>query len=143
MESLNEQWSRIPGWAQVATLIALPATGYIAARIRDEYQGWLNLGPGGLPYSLKGFVTNLFVTAVFARNDTKSTELYDRPDKHAVGWKEATSDERARAGKSFLQRPLPQRLGPPSESIHYCAPQRQRNANEYFDSELKKVSLFA
>ena len=141
MDYVTEQIARAPHWAKVTTLVALPAAsaGYILARFLDEYRGWLELGPGGLPFGIQGYMINLLVTSWFARNETTSLGLYSQPEKYAVGWKQASSEEKANAQKSFLKGSLPQREGPRSKSIHYCAPQREKNLDTYHDPEIREV----
>lgn len=139
VDSVFAQVCRETYWAKAATLVALPAAGYLTARFIDEYQGWLNMGQGGLPYNFYGYCVNLYLTFRFGRRDTMSLSLYDRPDNNSPAWKKASQQEQMNAQKSWLATPLPVRAGPRSRAIHYCAPQREKNANEYLDPELKEV----
>lgn len=125
--------------ANAATLVALPTAGYLITRFFDEYQGWLNMGRGGLPYNFYGYCINLYLTFRFGRRDTISLGLYERPDIYSPAWKKASQQEQTNAQKSWLPTPLPVRPGPRSRAIHYCAPQREKNAGEYLDPDLKQV----
>ncbi|KAJ4226929.1 hypothetical protein NW757_014234, partial [Fusarium falciforme] len=127
-------------WVKTATVVAFPAAaaGYLTARFIDEYEGWLRMGRGGLPYNLYGYCLNLYLTFRFGRSDTMSLYFYDRPDKYSPAWKKATQLEQLNAQRSWLDAPLPVRPAPRSKAIHYCAPQRERNANEYLDPDLKQ-----
>lgn len=140
MDGVIAQWNQAPNWAKVTTFVALPAAGFITAQFVDGYRSWLNLGPGGLPYDIRGYLITLLGTALFARSDTKSLGMYEQPEKYSAQWKQASSAEKKNAGKSFLQGSLPERKGPRAAAIHYCAPQREKNADEYIDPELAKVS---
>lgn len=140
METLNEKWSSISRGAKLLSVIALPAAGYGVARFLDEYRAWLAMGPGGLPHNILGFSINILITVGFARKETKSTWMYDEPEKYATGWKEASDDEKEKAKKSFLKTSLPQRSGRESKALHFNAPQREKNIGDYFDPTLKEVS---
>lgn len=126
-------------WAKAATLVALPAAGYLTACFIHEYQGWLKMGQGGLPYNLYGYCMNLYLTFRFGRRDTMSLGLYERPDSYSPAWRKASQEEQMNAHKLWLITPLPVRAAPRSRAIHYCAPQREKNANEYLDPDLKQV----
>ena len=140
MDTLSKQWAQRPDLTKYATLLALPAAGYLAARILDDYNGWFDLGPGGLPYNIKGYLLNLFVTARYARA-TDTVDVYERPEKHVTSWNEASEQEKANANTSFLSEALPQRAEPRARALHYSIPQRERNFGEYVDPAVKKVSL--
>ncbi|KAB5518020.1 hypothetical protein GE09DRAFT_1195592 [Coniochaeta sp. 2T2.1] len=130
-------------WTKAAVWLSLPTAGYLTARFVDEYQGWLRMGRGGLPYNFYGYCYNLYLTFRFGRRDTMSTYFYDRPDRYSPAWDNATREERLNAQKSWLPAPLPVRPGPRSRAIHYCAPQREKNAGEYLDPELKQAYMKA
>ncbi len=93
-------------WAKAAALAALPAAGFITARFIDEYQGWLRMGRGGLPYNLYGYCLNLYLTFRFGRRDTLSGDLYERPDRYSPAWKNASRDEQVNAQRSWLATEL-------------------------------------
>lgn len=143
MDILTQQWTSAPVWIKFVTLAALPTTGYAIARFLDEYRDWRNVGPGGLPYNIRGFVMNLLLTGVLAKKETKSLEMYGQPEKYATGWKQATEDERKKAKQSFLKTPLRQREGRESNAMHFVAPQRERNIDDlkYIELELMEVSI--
>ncbi len=141
MLEVVKRWYDIPTWMKVFAFNALPIA-YVIAELYDGYIGWLALGPGGLPYNFKGYLTNLLLTAVYAKRDTTSLEPYGKPEKHAVGWQEATADEKENAQKSFFGKSLSTRAGPQSKAKSYCAPQREHNANRPVDPEVKKVGIF-
>lgn len=139
MQSLISQFSRAPNWIKILILTALPPAGYFSARVVDDYKGWLALGPGGLPYSLRGYLLNVLITAGAARKDTKSLGMYDRPEKYSIGWKQSSDDERARGRVSFLREPLPSRSGRAVRALPYTVPHRQKNLDHDDDPELKEV----
>ena len=141
METLNKQWSSIPNWAKIITFIALPAAGFGVARFLDEYRSWFAMGPGGLPHNLRGFLTNLAMTALCAKKETKSLGVYDDAEKCAPDWKKASNEEQTKAKQSYLATSLPQRDGPESRALYFTAPQRERNSGEYFDPKLKQKYL--
>lgn len=141
LSSLWAQVCRDTYWVKAAALIALPAAGYLAARFIEEYQGWLRMGRGGLPYNLYGYFLNLYLTFRFGHRDTMSLARYGRPDRYSPLWSKATKEEKINAQKSWLPTTLSVRPGPRSRAIHYCAPQRERNAHEYIDPELKQVNV--
>ena len=140
MDAIATRWSQAPNWAKLTALMALPTAGFLSARAMDDYRRWLNLGPGGLPHDIRGYLITMLITALLARSDTKSLDMYDRPEKFSSGWKQASSEEKANAQKSFLNSCLPERNGPRAAAIQYCAPQREKNADEYIDPDLAKVS---
>ena len=143
MDSLTQQWTSAPVWIKFVALAALPTTGYAIGRFMDEYQDWLNVGPGGLPYNIRGFMMNLLLTGTLAKNETKSLEMYQQPEKHASGWRQATEDERRKAQQSFLKTALAHREGKESNAMHFVAPQRERNIDDlkYIDPEVMGVKF--
>lgn len=141
MDAIITRWTQAPNWAKITTFIALPTAGFVTARFVDEYQEWLKLGPGGLPYGITGYLANVMITALLARSDTKSIDVYDRPEKFSSDWKMATAEEKTIARKSFLNSSLSERKGARASAFHYCAPQREKNADEYIDPELARVSI--
>ena len=78
-------------------------------------------------------------TAMLSFKDTIALDMYEKPEKYASGWKEATDDEKTKARKSFLNGSLPQRQGPRAKALHFCAPQRERSIDTYIDPDLKQV----
>ena len=141
METLNEKWSSILGVAtKLLLVIVVPAVGFRIARFWNDYQAWLDMGPGGMPHNVLGFSVNLLLTGLFARKETKSLQLYDQPEKYAIGWERANEEEKTEARKSFLRTPLPQRAGPESKSLRFNAPQREKYIDEYFDPNLTEVN---
>lgn len=143
LAALDTRLSQTPAWAKLVTLAALPVSGYLTANFVHAYQGWLAMGPGGLPYGFTGYLANVLLTGVFAMNETKSLGVYDKPQKHASGWKDASDDEKANVQKSFLDQALSPREGPEAKSIVYNAPQRERYAHEYIATEIRDVSSCA
>lgn len=141
MDSMNKQLSSIPNWAKVTAFASVPAAaGFAAARFIDGYHSWLSLGPGGLPSNIKGFLINLILTFSIAQRDTKSLDVYDRPDKTA-GWKESTDEEKSKGKQPYLEGELPPRTGPESFAVHWVAPQRELKLNQYSDPKVKEVRL--
>ena len=133
-------FSTTPNWIKLVTFAGLPAAGFGLARFLDGYQDWLRLGPGGLPYNTTGFLVNLLLTALLAKRETKSLEVYSHPEK-SPGWDQSTNDEKTKAKRSFLNDSLPHRSAPESEALHWVAPQREWPADQYMDPKLKEVSL--
>jgi hypothetical protein len=141
MNALGEQLGRYTSWSGTIAIVTAALAGYSLARAKDEYEGWLALGPGGLPHDFRGYVANILLTATFAKSETRSLQMYDAPAKNATGWKDATSEEKTMATRSFLKDPLVRRTGPQSSSKPYCAPQREHNADVYIDPKIREVSL--
>jgi hypothetical protein len=143
MDALSQQWASAPSWAKLVTLAALPATGYAIARFLDEYRDWRAVGPGGLPYNVRGFIMNLLLTGIIARKETKSLGMYDQPEKYAAGWKQTSDEEKRKAKQSFLKAPLKQREGVESNALHFVAPQRERNMDDlkFVDPAIQEVRL--
>lgn len=142
MDILTQQWNSAPTWAKLVTLSALPLTGYVLARFQDEYNSWLTVGPGGLPRDLRGFLVHLLLAGTIAKKETKSLGVYDRPEKHAKGWKQLNEEEKAREMKSYLKAPLKRREGKESNALHFVAPQRERKVDDlkFLDPTIQEVS---
>ena len=79
------------------------------------------------------------MTAFFSYKETTSLAIYDKPEKNAGGWKKASEAEKANVQKSFLKGGLEEREGPRAASIYHVAPQREKNAGEWIDPEVRKV----
>lgn len=78
-----------------------------------------------------------------AFDDTLTLSLYRDPKKYATGWKQATDTQRAAAQRSFLKVPLPPRPGPRARAKKFVYPQRERDAAEIQDPEVKAAYLAA
>ena len=141
MDSLS-LWTRRQDWPKIATYLVLPTAGYLTARFLDGYHRWLELGAGGLPHDIRGYLVNLLLTATVAWKETKSLNFYERPEKNAAGWSKASEKEKMNARKSFLKGSLAERSGVKSKAIEFCAPQRERNEGVWVDGEVKEVSRF-
>ena len=89
---------------------------------------------------MMGFTINLLMTALMAKNETKSLEVYNRPEKSA-GWDQSTDEEKTKAKRSFLNGNLHQRSAPASKALHFVAPQRERSVDQYLDPKLNEVSI--
>lgn len=142
MDALTQQWNSAPTWAKIVTLAALPVTGYATARFFDEYRDWKAVGPGGLPRNIGGFIVTLLMAGVLAKKETKSLDMYDRPEKYSSAWKKLSEEEKARAKTSYLKAPLEQRRGKESNALHFVAPQRERNVEDlkFVDPKIQEVS---
>ena len=97
------------------------------------------MGPGGLPYSIKGYLLNLYVTLSMAYSDTKTLMFYERPETYSSQWRLASDAERSASRKSFLKARLSHRFGPQTRALAFAIPQRQNNADVKMDDELRRV----
>ena len=138
--SVTEFWEPTSSRVAIATIVLPSILGFLTVRFIRQYQRWLRRGRGGLPYNIIGYLTNLLITVLLAKSETKLLLLYDQPKMFAPSWNAASDEEKAKAQRSHLKEPLAERNGPEANAIHYCAPQREKNVDEYFDPEVKKVS---
>lgn len=106
----------------------------------EDYKKWRAMGEGGTAPNWAGYLSCISAEKTMAFEDTISPDMYKKPEKYATGWSKATPGQKAAAQRSFLTEPLPQREGPRSRAKRYVYPQREKNATEYQDPEIKKVS---
>lgn len=104
----------------------------------EDYKKWRAMGEGGTAPNWAGYLSCISAEKTTAFKDTIRPDVYRRPEKYATGWSKATRAQRAAAEKSFLKESLPQREGPRSRAKRYVYPQRERNAAEYLDPEIKE-----
>lgn len=109
----------------------------------NSYRKWKAMGPGGLPYSMKGYLLNLYVTLSMAYSDTKTIAVYERPGDFSSQWLQASEAERSESQKVFLKTPLQHRVGPPTRALPFAIPQREKNADVDVDAELRRKYLAA
>jgi hypothetical protein len=107
----------------------------------EDYKAWRAMGEGGTSPTWSGYLSCISAEKMIAFKDTLSPEIYAKPHKYATGWSKASETQKAAANKSFLKEPLPVREGARSRAKKYVYPQREKNADEHVDPEVKKVSL--
>lgn len=105
----------------------------------EDYKNWRAMGEGGTAPNWAGYLSCISAEKSMAFKDTIGPEMYRRPEKYATGWSKASPSQKAASQRSFLKDPLPQREGPRSRAKRYVYPQRERNAAEYLDPEIKEV----
>ena len=95
----------------LATLLSLP----LIRRAYLDYQGWYNLGAGGLPHNIFGWIIQCTLR-LFASRDTKSTACYES------GRNVSELEKRSyfKAGEEISQR-----KGKAPETGAWVAPHRQ------------------
>lgn len=117
---------------------SVPASHASSSMIED-YRQWKAMGEGGTSHTWAGFLSCLSAEKTMAFDDTIDPHLYQNPKRYATGWSRASSAQRAAAQKSFLKEPLPERQGLRSRAKRYVYPQREKNAADYQDPEVKQV----
>lgn len=111
--------------------------------VRADYHAWLALGPGGIPATWASYLFQAEIgRSPAASTDTVTVAVYADPARSAPGWAAATAAQRARAQRSFLAaaEPLPVREGPRARPKEFVFPQRQREADQEMDAEVREVS---
>ncbi|KAI1401745.1 hypothetical protein F4819DRAFT_486297 [Hypoxylon fuscum] len=113
--------------------------------IMEGYKAWKAMGEGGTSHTWAGYMSQLSAekTMAFPADDTIKPGFYDKPEKRATGWKRATEEQRANARKSFFKESLPVRQGPRARAKPFVYPQRERNAADPQDPEVKKTYMDA
>lgn len=91
----------------------------VGLRCRKDYQAWLAMGPGGLPYNVFGW-TIAWAMSILGSSNLTSTSCYEDPKNIA---KYAGS-----GNTSFLEGKLPARAGSRPLVGHWMAPHRQLEA---------------
>ena len=107
----------------------------------EDYKVWRAMGQGGTSPTWSSYLSCISAEEMIAFKDTLSLDIYAKPQKYASGWSKASETQKAAANKSFLKEPLPAREGPRSRAKRYVYPQREKNADEYVDPEVKRVRL--
>ncbi|WPH03411.1 Hypothetical protein R9X50_00629100 [Acrodontium crateriforme] len=144
LQNFLDQWTHTPSWIKLVTLTAVITSGAVTVRFRDNYKQWKAMGPGGLPYDIRGYAIHLLAKAfVVAKEDTWDITPYDHPEKYLVAWKDASTKDKSNATKSFLSNPLPRRKGPQARALPFVVPHREKNENERRDPEIEKTYLKA
>ena len=104
-----------------------------------DYQAWRAMGEGGTSPTWEGYLSCLNMEKTVAYEDTLSPGIYSKPEKYAKGWSRASEAQKTAAHKSFLREALPERSGSRSRAKRYVFPQREKNAADLLDPEMKKV----
>lgn len=117
-------------WAKTKLdLLTLQSTAFVAVLLPflyvsirtcvHDYRGWLNLGEGGLPYNVGGWVIQWILKLTMAKRNTIDIECYARPLAADL----AEAEKRRNTIKHL--GPLPQRLGSRPKVAHWVIPHRQ------------------
>jgi hypothetical protein len=101
--------------------LAVPPFYFAFSWMVNDYRGWRNLGPGGLPYNICGWLLQWMIRLIFAKNDTKGLSCYDQPNKTPL-----PEDEEAKNQRNYVGT-LPHRSGPNARAAPWVIPQRQLN----------------
>lgn len=117
------------------------STGHRKAEMMHGYEAWKAMGVGGTSYTWEGYMSavNAGKTMAYGADETIIPGFYKEPQKVAAGWSKAKESQKENALKSFFETPLPERQGPRARAKPFVFPQRERNADEPQDQEMKKV----
>jgi hypothetical protein len=116
---LNEAFKRSP----VGFTATVAAVGLSSAWLRSNYLEFMALGPGGLPYNVRGWLIALVFKAL--SRETTSTKEYDRDPDRSSWIDDAES--------------LPERHGLRPKSGFHVAPARQYD--QIPSKEMMQVSV--
>lgn len=105
---------------------SLPLLYHIFALIRQDYRGWMALGPGGLPYNVRGWLINSALRPL--GRETKGTDCYDSEKLRSMG---------GDVGNKGWLGDLPVRTGSRPYIGPWMAPHRQMD--QLASPELNKV----
>lgn len=109
----------------------------------EEYKQWKAMGQGGTSHSWAGFMSCKAAEKTMAFEDTLTPRLYRNPKRYARGWKQATDAQKAAAQMSFLKTSLPLRPEPRARAKKFVYPQRERDAAEPQNPEVKAAYMAA
>lgn len=124
-DTVRDNW-RIYGTTAIMIGLALCP---VVAWARESYQTFLDVGPGGLPYNLVGWMMQ-GAAQLIARNDTRDHRPFTDPAaRHAL---------EPHGTKSFMSGPLPERMGERPVVPGFVAPQRQMSDRGPRNAEMKQ-----
>ncbi|KAH7020518.1 hypothetical protein EDB80DRAFT_887955 [Ilyonectria destructans] len=121
---LQQTWvkTKLDLFTLQSTAIAAVLLPFLYVSIRtcvQDYHGWLNLGEGGLPYNVGGWVIQWILKLTMAKRNTIDIKCYARPLPADL----AVVEKRRNTVKHL--GPLPQRLGSRPKVAHWVIPHRQ------------------
>lgn len=99
--------------------LAIPFLYLGWSRAAADYRGWKDLGPGGIPYNIGGWMAQWLAQLSLGRNDTTSLACYDQADTTSLSDEERASNEHSYIGS------LPPRDGLKATAAPWAIPQRQ------------------
>ena len=72
------------------------------------HREWKAMSEGGTAHNWQGHLSNLSAEKTLAQRDPLTPTLYQKPERDAKGWSNASGAQRGSARKYFLSSPLPQ-----------------------------------
>jgi hypothetical protein len=75
-----------------------------------------------------------------AFKDTLNPDIYSKPQKYATGCSQASASQKDATKISFLMEPLRLPEGPRSRAKRHVYSQREQNADEPLDPEIKRAN---
>lgn len=124
-DTVRDNW-RVYGTTAIMIVLALCP---MVAWAMESYQTYLDVGPGGLPYNVFGWMLQ-GVAQLIARHDTRDHKPFSDPS--------ARRALEPHGNKRFLLGPLPEREGERPEVPGFVAPQRQTTDRGPRNSEMKE-----
>ncbi|KAI1084688.1 hypothetical protein F5B20DRAFT_576010 [Whalleya microplaca] len=126
-------------------MATLPSKHSADPKMLEDYRRWKAMGEGGTRHNWMGYLSQYSTgkTMAFGPDDTIKPGFYSNPKKFATGWSKATEAQKANANQSFLKEPLLERPGPRARAKPFVYPQRERNAADPQDPEVKQAYLAA
>lgn len=91
---LVAQWTATPQWLRLTSILTISTLSLLTANLIYGYRRWKAMGAGGLPFNLKGYLMNVMIETLYARRDTTSLGVYERPERFYVKWEEVGEGER-------------------------------------------------
>lgn len=123
-DTVRDNW-RVYG--TTAIMIGLAMCPLVAWAM-ESYQAYLDVGPGGLPYNVFGWMLQ-GTAQLIARHDVRDHEPFSDPNARQALEPYGT--------KSFIPRPLPERKGERPVVPGFVAPQRQMSDRGPRNAEMK------
>lgn len=123
-DTIRDNW-RVLGTTAIMFGLALCP---VVAWARESYQSYLDVGPGGMPYNVFGWMLQ-GATQLVARHDTRDHKPFSEPSFRASLGEHGT--------KSFLSGHLPERKGDRPIVPGFVAPQRQMSDRGPRNAEMK------
>jgi hypothetical protein len=109
--------------------------------MQRDFEAWLALGDGGVSPTWAGFISSINAEKAIVLPDTLSLGPYERPESYATGWAKATPAQRIQSCAPFFTEPLPMRDGPRARAKNYVFPQRERNADDPLEQEIREAYM--
>lgn len=124
-DTVRDNWRVYGTTAIMIGLVLCPMVAWAT----ESYQAYLDVGPGGLPYNVFGWMLQGFAQLI-ARHDTRDHKPFSDPSVRQSLEPHGT--------KSFLSGPLPEREGERPVVPGFVAPQRQMTDRGPRNAEMKQ-----